>query len=90
MYWSRSIGCGQTVLPLSSKKKGPFYFVARYENLTGLKMTWNFLGSGHGKGEHDGAGAVIKRHFTHEQLKPDCIKLLCAVDVVPFFERDYV
>lgn len=69
------------------KAKRPFYFVARYGTLTGLKMTWNFSGSGHGKGEHDGAGAVIKRHLTHEQLKPDCIKLQCAADVVPFLRE---
>ena len=32
-------------------------------------MRWNFFGSVHGKGKHDGAGAVIKWALTHEQLK---------------------
>ncbi|MCO5547757.1 hypothetical protein L7F22_001209 [Adiantum nelumboides] len=31
-------------------------------------MLWNFFGTGHGKGEHDGAGAVIKRALTAEEL----------------------
>ena len=38
-------------------------------------MRWNFFGSGHGKGEHDGAGAVIKRALTHEQLKADVVHM---------------
>lgn len=31
-------------------------------------MIWNFSGSGHGKGEWDGAGAVVKRALRKEQL----------------------
>lgn len=46
------------------KAKRPFYFVGRYAGLTGKFMVWNFFGSGHGKGEHDGAGAVVKRALT--------------------------
>ena len=53
------------------KARRPFYSVARYYQLTGLQMTHNFSASGHGKREHDGAGAVIKRTLTHEELKPD-------------------
>ena len=30
---------------------------------------WNFTEAGHGKGEHDGAGACIKRALAHEELK---------------------
>jgi hypothetical protein len=29
----------------------------------GYKMLWNFFGSGHGKGPHDGVGAMVKRFF---------------------------
>ena len=47
-------------------------------------MRWNFFGSGHGKGEHDGAGAVIKRALTHEQLKADVVHMNCAAHVVDF------
>ena len=66
------------------KAKRPFYFVGRYPGLTGMNMIWNFFESGHGKGEHDGAGAVVKRALTHEQLKPDGAELKCAKDVVKF------
>ena len=47
-------------------------------------MMWNFFASSHGKGEHDGAGAVIKRALTYEQLKPNGWQLKCAKDVVDF------
>ena len=30
---------------------------------------WNFTEAGHGKGEHDGAGACIKRALAREELK---------------------
>ena len=45
-------------------------------------MLWNFFGTGHGKGEHDGAGAVIKRALTAEQLDANGAKLQNAHDVV--------
>jgi hypothetical protein len=47
-------------------------------------MLWNFFGSGHGKGPHDGAGAVVKSFIRREQLKPDGRRLQCAQDVVDF------
>ncbi len=47
-------------------------------------MSHFFSASGHGKGEHDGAGAVVKRTLTHEQLKPDGAILKCATDVVSY------
>ena len=59
------------------KGRRPFYFVGRYPPETDLEMRWNFFGFGHGKGEHDGAGAVIKRALTHEQLKGRC----CAYEL---------
>jgi hypothetical protein len=48
----------------------------------GCKMLWNFFGSGHGKGPHDGAGAVVKSFICREQLNPDGRRLQCAKDVV--------
>ena len=30
---------------------------------------WNLIKAGHGKGEHDGASACIKRALAHEELK---------------------
>jgi hypothetical protein len=44
-----------------------WYFISRYPNLTssatftnGCQMSWNYFGSGHGKGEVDGVGALLK------------------------------
>lgn len=45
-------------------------------------MLWNYFGTGHGKGEHDGAGAVVKRALTDEQLDANGAKLQNAQDVV--------
>ena len=50
-------------------------------------MTHHFSGSRHGKEEHDGAGAVIKRHLTHEKLKPNGIKLPNAIEIVSFLKE---
>jgi hypothetical protein len=52
-------------------------------NMTGgCKMLWNFFGSGHGKGPHDGAGVVVKSCIRREQLNPDGRRLQCVQDVV--------
>ena len=50
-------------------------------------MTWNFFASWHGKGEHDGVGAVIKRAPTHKQLKPNAWPKRCDFDVFSFLNR---
>jgi hypothetical protein len=31
-------------------------------------MVWSYFGSTHGKGKHDGIGAVIKQTLTKEKL----------------------
>ncbi|MCO5554169.1 hypothetical protein L7F22_007695 [Adiantum nelumboides] len=51
-----------------SKAKRPSYFVGRYAGFIGKVMVWNFFGSGHNKGEHDGAEAVVKRVLTWYDL----------------------
>ena len=47
-------------------------------------MEWNFWGSGHGKGPHDGASACLKQGLRKEQLKVNATKLHNALDVVLF------
>ena len=44
-------------------------------------MRSKFFRSGHGKCEHDGVGAVIKRALTHEQLKVDGVHMNSAAHV---------
>ena len=36
---------------------------------SGVQIFWNFIEVGHGKGEHDGAGACVKRALSREELK---------------------
>jgi hypothetical protein len=37
-------------------------FVAKYLGfINGCSMTWSFFGIGHGKGEWDGVGALVKK-----------------------------
>lgn len=50
--------------------------------MTNIRMAWNFFGSGHEKGEHDGAGAVVKCMFPPEKLKANGVKLQNSHDVV--------
>jgi hypothetical protein len=53
----------------------------------GCKTTWNFFGSGHGKGLHDGDGDVIKRFTGKEQLDANGAKLQNAKEVVQFLHE---
>jgi hypothetical protein len=51
-------------------------------------MLWNFLGSGHGKGEHDGVGIIAKRESQIEQLRLNATPLQNAQDHVMKFLKD--
>lgn len=66
------------------------YFVARYPALIGgCKMRWNYFESAHGKGEWDGAGAVVKRALAAEQIQNPLRPLQNAAQVVKFLEKKY-
>lgn len=64
------------------KSAHAWYFVARFEGLTGVSMSWSLFALGHGKGEHDGAGAVIKSALRKHQLLEDDTPLSNAAEVV--------
>jgi hypothetical protein len=34
-------------------------------------MVWSYFGSGHGKGDHNGAGVVLKQEIRKEQMNMD-------------------
>jgi len=44
------------------KSSRSFYWMTRYYSITGIRMTWSFFESGHGKGEHDGAGKDLENY----------------------------
>jgi hypothetical protein len=48
------------------------------------KKLWSFFGSGHGKGPHDGGGAMIKWFLCRKQLNPQGRKLQNVMEVVAF------
>ena len=47
-----------------------------------MEIIWNFFEMGHGKGEHDGAGACIKRALRRHQLNHESERFRDAKDVV--------
>jgi hypothetical protein len=47
-------------------------------------MLWSYFGFGHGKGVHDGAGALLKQSIRTEQMKMESPKLQTVADVVAF------
>jgi hypothetical protein len=49
-------------------------------------MNWNYFATGHGKGEVNGAAALLKREIQKEQIKPNAQKLQCALNVVNFLK----
>ena len=78
-----SDGCAQQF-----KSSKPWYFVSKYPAITnGCKMLWSFFGSAHGKGPHDGAGAVVKRYIRNEQRNVAGARLTNAAEVVDFLRK---
>ncbi len=53
----------------------------------GSRMLWSYFGLGHGKGVHDGVGAILKLEIRKEQFRMDGQKLQNVVDVVAFCEH---
>jgi hypothetical protein len=48
-------------------------------------MVWNYFSIGHGKGEVDGVGAMLKKKFQKEQVKPNVKRLQSASNIVVIF-----
>jgi hypothetical protein len=60
----------------------------------GCRMLWNFFGSSHEKGEHDGVGNIAKSEFQKGQMRLNAIPLWNAYNVVKFlryvFVKEYI
>jgi hypothetical protein len=52
--------------------------------LAGCQFIWNYFASGHGKGEVDGAGALLKRELRKEQMKPDGMQIHNSLEAVTY------
>jgi hypothetical protein len=82
-HWIWSDGCSGQF-----KSHVPWFFVARYsEVIGGCNCMWSFIGSGHGKGPHDGAGAVLKQYIQTAQLDVNGPKLQYTADIVRFLRE---
>ena len=46
-----------------------FYWLSRMNVTSGVQHFLNFIEARHGKGEHDGVGACVKRALTRDELK---------------------
>jgi hypothetical protein len=65
-----------------------FYFIARYPGLTnGCTLSWNYFGTGHGKAEWDGAGAVVNSALRQSQLHDNWRRMQNAHDAVSFLNE---
>jgi hypothetical protein len=47
-------------------------------------MTWNYFATSHGKGEANGARALLKRKLWKEQLKPNGMNLQNAHEAISY------
>jgi hypothetical protein len=64
------------------------YFVSCYLGLTSsCKLNWHYFGIGHGKGEWDGVGVVVKKALRAKQLHNPQGRLQDAIDVVEFMRE---
>ena len=59
-----------------------FYCLCKMHVERGVPHIWNFFVSIHGKGEHDGVGACVKRALVKEKMKISIAKLLDAHTIV--------
>lgn len=75
--WIWSDGCGAQF-----KSARQFYWFYTWHCRTGVQVLWSFFETGHGKGEHDGAGACIKRALRRHQLRHDSERFRDARQVV--------
>ena len=72
----RYLSCFMFIGQFKSAKA--FNWLAMQHARTNVRFLWNFFESGHGKGEHDGAGACIKRVLRQHELAGKYMHFLCA------------
>ena len=76
-HWIWSDGCAGQF-----KSARSFYWLSHIHKEIGVRHTWSFFETGHGKGEHDGAGACVKRALRRYQMSHDATRLKSSKEVV--------
>ncbi len=69
------------VLKLITFWGGTITLIVNAQFPLGCQILWNYFATRHGKGEVDGAGALLKREFCKEQIKPQQFKIQNAKEV---------
>ena len=64
------------------KSSRSFFWLFFLHKKTSIKHCWNFFETGHGKGEHDSAGACIKGAHRRYQMNPSTSRLVNIKEVV--------
>ena len=62
-----------------------FYWLCRMHIERGVPHIWSFFESSHGKGEHDGLWAYVKRSLIKEKLKISGVEFLDAQSIVDWY-----
>ena len=55
-----------------------------------IKNHWNLFETGHGKGEHDGAGACVKRALRRWQMKHSSRRFHSVAEVVQWCKSNLI
>ncbi|KAH9311061.1 hypothetical protein KI387_026096, partial [Taxus chinensis] len=71
------------------KSSRPFFALSRYHRHHKIPHLWSFFESGHGKGEHDGAGACIKRALKKQSFDYEGDRLIDAHTVVEWCKKHF-
>ena len=58
------------------------FLLCRLHKALNIKHLCNFFESGHGKGEHDGAGECVKRALQRWEMNPSSRRFHLAAEVV--------
>ena len=53
-------------------------------------MIWNYFASRHGKGKVDGAGALLNRELSKEQIKPNAKRIQSTQDAVEYLKAEAI
>ena len=76
-HWVWSDGCAGQF-----KSARSFFWLCRLHRNIKIRHTWRVFESGHGKGEHDGDGACIKRALRRYQMQFNADTMRDAKSVV--------
>lgn len=82
-HWIWSDGCAGQFESARS-----FYWLSPIHKETRVRHTWSYFEIGHGKGEHDGIGACVKRVLRRYQMNHGATRLKYSAEVVEWCTRN--